>query len=81
MTEVFDQCFTFFTQMTDIWDRFSYLLDYKVEIMSVVFALAMFVGFLYLQTLFCGYIFLHICDALCAGSATVFKLASYCCIL
>ena len=64
MTDVFVACWSFFSKYTDIWDRFSYVGDYKKQILSVVFGLALAVGFYIYRLYFCAtffYLYVTLC--------------------
>ncbi|MBE5823257.1 MAG: hypothetical protein E7308_04230 [Butyrivibrio sp.] len=45
MKEVFISCWSFFSKITNIWDRFIFLKDYEDEILMVLFGLAIIFGF------------------------------------
>ncbi len=64
MTDVFLKCWSFFSQLTSIWDRYAYVADYKIAIFSVVFGLALLVGF-YIFRLYFSMTFFYLYVTLC----------------
>ena len=45
MADLFISCWHFFSKYTDIWERFSFIENYRLIILFAVFTLALFAGF------------------------------------
>lgn len=52
MATVFDRVWTYLSLETNIWDRFSFLIQYRTIIFSLIFGAALLVGYLVYQMYF-----------------------------